>query len=53
MADLLQLDDAVVALLQRGNPFGKFGWGVGSDHPPWMVGALDVLAVAVPPHAAR
>ena len=45
MWDLLQLDDPVVPLLQRGNPFRQYVGGVGGDDPPGVVGALHVVPV--------
>ena len=45
VADLLQLHDPVVALLQRGDPLRENCWGVGGDDPPGVVGALHVLAL--------
>ena len=43
--DLLQLDDPVVPLLQRGDPLRENCWGVGGDDPPGVVGALHVVPV--------
>ena len=45
MRDLLQLDDAVVPLLQRGDPLRQNLWGVGGDDPAGVVGALHVVPV--------
>ena len=43
--DLLQLDDPVVALLQRRDPLRQDVWGVGGDDPAGVVGALHVVPV--------
>ena len=45
VADLLQLHDPVVPLLQRGDPLRENCWGVGGDDPPGVVRALHVLAL--------
>ena len=45
VADLLQLHNPVVPLLQGGDPLRENCWGVGGDDPPGVVCALHVLAL--------